>query len=146
MSRVFTAFLVIPLAFAIFTTWWSTGTPDGFPVVAMVAYPIILLLGAPVFALLRHFGWLRWWQVTLAGGVCAVPFIVYFAFVSSPNRWAKVGLVDSLFFLSVGAGIALAFWVLGLAGNSALTAAATPTRASAAQQAKGSGLSLSHNP
>lgn len=122
MSRVFTAFLVIPLAFAIFATWWSTGTPDGFPVVAMVAYPIILLLGAPVFALLRRFGWLRWWQVTLAGGVCAVPFIVYFAFVSPPGRWAKVALVDSLFLFSVGAGIALAFWVFGLAGNSALTA------------------------
>jgi hypothetical protein len=86
--------------------------------------PFALLItgavAAPLFFFLfRKRGWLKWWQVALAGFLCGLLFV---AFVDSPERLDSFGIKDSLYFGGVGISIALVFWWLGLFRNGAFPA------------------------
>lgn len=119
MPRLIAAFVLAPLV-GLLVIGAITQTLEIGLLAAIVAYPIALVFGVPTFLFLRRRGWLRWWQVTLAGTACAVPFIAIYLFMSEPDYIANAAFVDSLYLLACGAAIGMAFWALGVLGNRAL--------------------------
>src|SRR3954468_20841371 len=128
MGRAIAAFISAPLV-GLLAFGAATRTLDIGLLAAMVAYPIALLFGLPLFFLFKRRSRFRWWQVTLGGVVCAVPFIAFYLLTSQPSHVANHGLTNSLYLLGCGATIGIAFWALGVWDNSALTAQPTRTRA-----------------
>jgi hypothetical protein len=83
--------------------------------VAYFALPITAAVAVPLFFLLfRKRGWLKWWQVALAGLFLGLLFV---ALMDSPARLDMFGIRDSLLFGGVGLFIAIVFWWLGLFRN-----------------------------
>jgi hypothetical protein len=68
----------------------------------------------------RH-GWLKWWQVGLAGLLCGLAFTPLFDSMS-PERLDDFGIQDALIFGGIGTLIAIVFWWLGLYRNRAFPA------------------------
>jgi asparagine N-glycosylation enzyme membrane subunit Stt3 len=133
MTRVVGAFLSAPFL-VLLVGAFSTGTQDGFLVAVMIAYPIALVFGVPLFFLFRWRGWLRWWQATIGGAVCAAPFVLLYVLGANPMHVEKYGASNSMVLFGYGALIGLVFWAIGLAGNSALTAGSSGrSQASAAE-------------
>ena len=128
MGRAIAAFISAPLV-GLLAIGGLTGTLDIGLLAAMVAYPIAIVFGVPLFFLFKRRGWFRWWQVTVGGALCAVPFIGFYLLTSEPMHIATAGLMNSLYLLGCGAVIGIAYWALGVWGNSALTAQPTRTRA-----------------
>jgi hypothetical protein len=127
MGRVVAAFFLAPLL-GVLVVGAITRTLDVGLLAAMVAYPIALIVGAPIFFLFKWRGWFRWWQVTLGGMACSLPFIAFYLFMAEPTHVANAGFMNSLYLLGCGAAIGITFWALGVSGNSALTARSTRTR------------------
>jgi hypothetical protein len=84
-----------------------------------LALAVALLLGTPAYLLLRKLGWLRWWQVTLAGVVLVTPFAI-----GALPHWYPVGAT-----LLSGAVAGLVFWWAGIGPNS--SSKPTPLRGAA---------------
>lgn len=114
MSRVILAFALAPLLASLLFGW------PGMLLVLPVALLITGAVAAPLFFFLfRKRGWLKWWQVALAGFLCGLLFVAFF---DSPERLDIFGINDSLYFGGVGVFIALVFWWLGLFRNTAFPA------------------------
>lgn len=128
MGRAIAAFISAPLV-GLLAIGAVTRTLDIGLLAAIVAYPIAFIVGVPMFFLFRRRGWFHWWQVTVGGALCAVPFIAFYLLASEPLHIANAGLMNSLYLLGCGATIGIAFWALGVWGNAALTAQPTRTRA-----------------
>ena len=70
----------------------------------LVSLPLVAVLGLPVFLLIRHLEWLRWWSALLAG----LPFgVVVWLAIRSPGT----GMGSGVFLGSVGSLSALVFWL-----------------------------------
>ena len=76
-----------------------------------------VLVAVPAFLLFRRRGWLSWWQVTLGGLLCSLPFIALYAFVAGPYHVEIYGPANILIFAAVGAGVGFAFWWIALFRN-----------------------------
>jgi hypothetical protein len=118
VPRLVAAFVLAPLV-GLLVIGAITQTLELGRLAAIVAYPIALVFGVPAFLFLRRRGWLRWWQVTLGGAACAVPFMAIYLFMSEPDA-ADAAFLDSLYLLACGAAIGLAFWALGVLRNRAM--------------------------
>jgi hypothetical protein len=82
-----------------------------------VAVLISVVVAAPMFFFLfRRRGWLRWWQVGVAGFLCGLLFVGFF---DSAERLDSFGIRDAIYFGGVGIVIALVFWCMGLFRNPA---------------------------
>jgi hypothetical protein len=121
MGRVIGGFLFAPFfgigLFSVAVQSFILGT-----FALMLAYPIELLFGIPMFILFRQRGWLHWWQVTVGGTLCALPFVVFYVATASPGHLKHYALSNSALLIGCGALIGLVFWGIAIAGNSALEA------------------------
>jgi hypothetical protein len=90
--------------------------PLGLFTVLPFALLITAVMATPLFFLFRSRGWLKWWQVSLAGVLCGVLFATLFD-STSPERLDAFGLDDALNFGGVGTLMAIVFWWLGLYRN-----------------------------
>jgi hypothetical protein len=110
MVRVVVSFVLAPLLVSMIYG------PMGLVVVLPIALLITALVATPLFFLFRGAGWLKWWQVGLAGLICGVMFSTLFDW-PSPERLDDFGVQDALNFGGVGMLIAIVFWWLGLYRN-----------------------------
>ncbi len=70
----------------------------------LVSLPLVVVLGLPVFLLIRHLEWLRWWTALLAG----LPFgVAVWLAIRSPGT----SMGSGVFLASVGSLSALVFWL-----------------------------------
>jgi hypothetical protein len=76
-----------------------------------------LFVAVPAFLLFRWRGWLSWWQVTLGGMICAVPFIALYSFSAGRYHVEIYGPANILFFASLGAAVGFLFWWVALFRN-----------------------------
>lgn len=125
MARVILGFLLAPALFPVaslaFGAIWS-----GAELVLVISYASTLLVGVPVFFQFKWRRWFKWWQVTGAAAACALPFA---ALLMNFSNLEMRHLTNWLLLVGCGAVAGLSFWAIGLAGNSALTAQSTRTRA-----------------
>jgi hypothetical protein len=93
---------------------------------SLLAYPVALVLGAPVFMVLRAKGWLDWWQVGVGSLFVGLTGAVVLPFAIPPGRphWETVA---SFLPICCGVGVlaGLVFWVIAIWRNHALTAGTT---------------------
>src|SRR5688572_16162536 len=120
MGRVFGAFVFAPFI-GVGLIGMVLRSMDGGMAAVLVAYPIALIFGLPMFLLFRRQGWFRWWQAVLGCTICALPFIALYLLIAAPEHVSTYGLRNSLAFLGFGAVVGVIFWAIGIAGNSALT-------------------------
>jgi len=86
---------------------------------AMFAYPVALVFGVPLFLIFRRRAWLRWWQVGLGGVLVAAMWVLALSLYGR----SLSGAVDYLLLCgSVGFASGVAFWIIAICRNSALTA------------------------
>jgi hypothetical protein len=114
-GRVAVAFVLAPLLVGVLYG------PLGLLAVLPFALLVTVVLATPLFFLFRRYGWLKWWQVGLAGLLCGVIFSLLFDWPSA-ERFDAFGLQDALNFGGVGTLIAIVFWWLGLYRNRAFPA------------------------
>ena len=93
-----------------------------FDVYAIIAFPVVLVLGAlfglPLLLLFRRLRWLAWWQALLAGVMCAAPLdLVYLSLNQGHSDF--VGLLNSVYCLGMGALGGLVVWLVGVFRNPA---------------------------
>lgn len=125
MARVILGFLLAPAVFPL-AGLASGSVWSGVELVLVISYVSALLVGVPIFFIFQSRGWLKWWQVTGAAAACALPFA---ALLMNFSNLEIRHLSNSLLLIAHGAAAGLAFWAIALAGNSALTARSTGTRA-----------------
>jgi hypothetical protein len=105
MVRVVVSFVLAPLLVSMIYG------PMGLVVVLPIVLLITALVATPLFFLFRWRGWLKWWQVGLAGLICGVMFSTLFGW-PSPERLDDFGVQDALNFGGVVMLIAIVFWWL----------------------------------
>jgi hypothetical protein len=86
----------------------------------LVAYPAALVLGIPFFALCRKRQWLRLWQVALGSTLVGALSTFVFSFVNL--KGLTVALEYIPLFCGVGFVSGIAFWLIAVFRNRALTA------------------------
>ncbi len=118
MKRVIVALALAPLLVGLLFGW------PGVLVVVPWAWLITAAMATPLFFFFRKRGWLKWWQVGLAGLLCGVTFSIVFS-GASLERVDAFGIPDALTFGGTGTLIAIVFWWLGLYRNRAFPAIPT---------------------
>jgi len=88
---------------------WKRGgpSPDDFGVALLAFYfalPPIVVIGLPLFLILRALRWVRWWSCAMAGALSGALVVVL---ASWPNVWQAR---DFPVWCAVGVVAALAFW------------------------------------
>jgi len=119
MSRVTLGFLVAPavpiLLLGLLARNFGTVVFGG-----MFAYPFALVLGAPVYFIMRKKGWLKLWQVTLASSALgALSFLTFLAATDtgsgdSAQALAYIGGI----FIGSATLTGITFWAVAVRGKS----------------------------
>lgn len=107
MKRDQTALLIAPALGSLF-----------FGVGALVALPLMLALGVPLFLLCRRHQWLRWWHAALGGFLCGALGSLLMA-PTNPAYLDSFGIQNGLNFAGIGTFTGLLFWWLGIFRNDA---------------------------
>jgi hypothetical protein len=121
LRRVLLGFAVAPMLPAFYATLLFA-QPWAFPYGIALAYPSALLIGLPLFLLLRQRQRLGWCQLALVGMVCAVPAILAYHHVGTPEHLEPFEWLSALYLEAWGAFAGLSFWLLAVAGNTPVTA------------------------
>ena len=132
MPRLIAAFLIAPLipaALAALAVPFAGFDGSFLGPVATIAvlygYPAIAVIGIPAFLYFRHKGWLRWWQILLAGAtigtllpIVVVGLLVVLSLSGATANPSNLGELfgESIAMLCAGAAIgaicAFGFWII----------------------------------
>lgn len=121
LQRVVLGFALAPMLPAFYATLFFA-QPWAFPYGIVLAYPSALLIGLPLYLLLRKRERLGWWQLALVGMVCAVPSILAYHHVGTPPHLEPFEWLSAFYLEAWGGFTGLGFWLLAVAGNSPVTA------------------------
>lgn len=121
LQRVLLGFAVAPALPAFYAALFFA-QPWAFPYGIALAYPSALLLGLPIFLVLRRQQRLGWWQLGLTGMVCAAPAIIAYRHVGTPPHLEPFEWLAALYLMAWGGFAGLSFWLLSVAGKSPVTA------------------------
>lgn len=84
---------------------------------APAAYVGALLVGAPLFFVLRHLKFMGWSYFVLGGALAALPF-VYLYSSGATTHLEIYGVRNTAFFCAIGAFGGLVFWLIAVRGQS----------------------------
>jgi hypothetical protein len=140
MRRIIFAFLLAPALGLAALELWIAYQGGGFHLGGTVvlfgsvfAYPSAVLFGIPLFLICLRRGFLNWWSVPITAVLAGLPAAILLAWLTGKpvnfNAIAEAATLTSL----VGFSTGMFFWLIAVRGNSALTAAFTPSRAEAAR-------------
>ena len=118
-GRILLAFAVTPFLPGFYGALLF-GQPWAFPVGLAVAYPIVLLIGAPLLWLMRRANRLQWWAFVTAGIACTLPVVVGYAWMDDVPHLESFSALNALIVLAWGAFSGACFWLIGVAGDSPL--------------------------
>ena len=111
MKRVLIGFLLSPLLASI-----------PFGVYALITYPIMLVItlifAVPLFLILKRLRWLQWWHAFLAGGICAIFYILIDNYSSHSFDIDLIISSQNLSFIGLGASTGIVFWFIAIYRNS----------------------------
>lgn len=109
MLRIFLSFVFVPLFVSLFFG-------SLFLLVAPMAWAACLVLAVPLFVLFARNGWLRNWQVVLAGILCGL--LTGGVLTLGKGLYSTIqGPANLAMFTCVGGCIAYGFWWVGLYRN-----------------------------
>ena len=120
LRRVVLGFALTPMLPAFYATLFFA-QPWAFPYGIALAYPAALLLGLPLYLGLRRRQRLGWWQLALAGMICAVPAVLAYRYAGTPPHLEPFDWLAALYLEAWGAFAGLSFWLLAVAGSAPVT-------------------------
>ena len=119
-KRLFTAFCLTPLLAGFYPAIFLA-EPALMPIGLVLAYASTIVLGIPLVAYFdrRH---VREWYMYIAGGTaCSLPTVLLYAFGPLPDHLQAFGAVPVAGVLLWGASSGIVFWMIGIAGDSAVS-------------------------
>jgi len=109
--------VIVPLLPGFYSTLLF-GQPWAFPMGLLLAYPTALLIGTPLILAFSHRNWLAWWQLCIAGALCALPLELLYWHVQTPPHLEAFTLGNALLLEGWGIFAGLGFWLLAISGTS----------------------------
>ena len=119
--RLFTAFCLTPLLAGFYPAIFLA-EPSLMLVGLVLAYVSTAVFGIPLVAYFDHRGVREWYMYILGGTACSVPTVLLYAFAEPlPDHLQPFGVVPVLGVLIWGASSGIVFWMIGIAGDSAVS-------------------------
>src|SRR5262249_39496823 len=95
--------------------------PAIMPLGLLLAYASTVLFGIPLVLYFARRGIRDWWMYIAGGTACAVPTVVLYAVAPRPTYLLPFGVLPALGVLLWGASSGIVFWMIGIAGDSAVS-------------------------
>jgi hypothetical protein len=119
-SRLLLGFALAPMLPAFYSAMFFA-QPWAFPIGMLMSYPAALLLGLPLFLILRRRGWIGWWQTSLCGLICALPVVWLYRHVGTPPHLEPFHWLGALTVMAWGAFSGFSFWLLAVSGTTPIS-------------------------
>ena len=114
-GRVVGAFVIAPSIVALYLAWGAGSPVSAFVALSLIMIVISFLIGAPLFFLVfKRFGWLKLWQVTLAGALCALPLSRTGGAITHVELYGLVKGAEAFLF---GSAVSFLFWWVAIFRN-----------------------------
>jgi hypothetical protein len=119
--RLITAFCLTPLLAGFYPAIFLA-EPSLMLVGLVLAYVSTAVFGIPLVAYFDHRGVREWYMYIFGGTACSLPTVLLYAFVAPlPDHLQPFGVVPVLGVLIWGASSGIVFWMIGIAGDSAVS-------------------------
>jgi hypothetical protein len=119
-KRLLTAFALTPLLAGFYPAVFLA-EPSIMPVGLLLAYASTLLFGIPLVIYFDRRGVREWWMYIAGGTACSLPTILLYALAPLPEYLLPFGPVPVLGLLFWGGFSGIVFWMIGIAGDSAVS-------------------------
>jgi hypothetical protein len=118
--RIIMAFALTPLLSGFYPAIFLA-VPEMMPLSLLLAYASTVLFGIPLVLYFDRRGVREWWQYLVGGAACAVPAVILYALAPLPSYLLAFGPVPVICLLFWGASSGVVFWMIGVAGDSAVS-------------------------
>ena len=119
-KRLFTAFCLTPLLAGFYPAIFMA-EPSLMPIGLVLAYASTVVFGIPLVAYFDRRG-VRQWYLYIAGGTaCSEPTVFLYALAPLPEHLQPFGAMPVLSVLLWGGTSGIVFWMIGIAGDSAVS-------------------------
>jgi hypothetical protein len=118
--RLFTAFCLTPLLAGFYPAIFLA-EPSLMPIGLVLAYASTVLFGIPLVAYFDHRGVREWYMYVVGGSACSIPTVLLYAFAPLPDHLQPFGAIPAVGVLVWGASSGIVFWMIGVAGDSAVS-------------------------
>jgi hypothetical protein len=118
--RLVMAFALTPLLSGFYPAI-LLAAPEMMPMSLVLAYASTVLFGLPLVVYFNRRSVREWWMYVAGGMACAVPTVILYALAPLPSYLLPFGLVPVLGLLFWGASSGIVFWMIGIAGDSAVS-------------------------
>jgi hypothetical protein len=119
-KRLFTAFVLTPLLAGFYPAIFLA-EPTVMPIGLLLSYASTVLFGIPLVLVFDRRGVREWWMYVVGGAICSVPTVILYALVPPPDHLLPFGPIPVLGLLFWGASSGIVFWMIGIAGDSAVS-------------------------
>jgi hypothetical protein len=118
--RLLTAFALTPLLAGFYPAIFLA-EPALMPVGLIVAYISTVLFGIPLVIYFDRRRIRNWWMYIIGGTACALPTVLLYWLAPLPVYLVPFGLTPVLGLLLWGGSSGIVFWMIGVAGDSAVS-------------------------
>jgi hypothetical protein len=119
-KRLLTAFALTPLLAGFYPAVFLA-EPSIMLLGLLLAYASTLLFGIPLVIYFDRRGVREWWMYIAGGTACSLPTILLYALAPMPDYLLPFGPVPVLGLLFWGGSSGIVFWMIGVAGDSAVS-------------------------
>ena len=119
-KRLLTAFSLTPLLAGFYPAIFL-GEPSIMPIGLVLAYASTVLFGIPLVVYFDRRGVRDWWMYIAGGTACSVPTMLLYALAPLPDHLQPFGPGPVLALLFWGGSSGVVFWMIGVAGDSAVS-------------------------
>jgi hypothetical protein len=120
-KRLFTAFALTPLLSGFYPAIFLA-EPSLMPIGLVLAYGSTVLFGIPLVAYFDRQSVRDWYMYVVGGTACSLPTVLLYAFLPTlPEHLSPFGTVPVLGVLVWGGSSGIVFWMIGIAGDSAVS-------------------------
>jgi hypothetical protein len=116
VRRVAVAMLLTPILPGFYAALFFA-EPWALPVGLVASYPSEILFGLPILFVMSRKKWLLWWNFVLAGMLAALPAVLLYAWLGEIPHLEGFSVANALCALGLGGFSGLAFWLLGVSGD-----------------------------
>jgi hypothetical protein len=119
-KRLFTAFALTPLLSGFYPAIFLA-EPSIMPLGLLLAYASTALFGIPLVWYFDRRAVREWWMYIAGGTACSLPTVLLYAWAPLPDHLQPFGPVPVLALLLWGGSSGIVFWMIGIAGDSAVS-------------------------
>lgn len=119
-KRLFTAFALTPLLAGFYPALFLA-EPSIMPIGLVLAYASTVLFGVPLVWYFDRRNVREWWMYIAGGTACSLPTVLLYAVAPLPEHLQPFGAGPALGLLFWGGSSGIVFWMIGIAGESAVS-------------------------